>query len=636
MFVCRACFTRAFTTLRTHKSATTLQPIFNSILSRRQRYATAPISVESPKQPPKRRPDRPSQRLRKWAATKQLQYLKDPLHIAEYVKKTLDKDNYDEAALIVRKASKDTKVSVSWNHLIDYLLKKGRLHAALKLFNEMKKRAQLPNAQTYTIIFRGCANSPHPKLALAESMRLYQNMLSSGRIKPNVIHLNAVLQVCAKVRDIDSLFTIVRTANEGMRAPNNLTYTTVLNALRRSTEDKYEHVSADEINTGEIKKEVARTIELAKGVWEDVVSKWRAGSVVIDEELVCAMGRVLLMGNYHDVDSIEALVEQTMMISREKPTTSEDAKGVDDPAETGADPKLVTTASRHNKSKAPGLPSITHAPPGNNSLSMLLSAFEKTGKTSRAERYWGIFTKRYGVVPDAENWHRLFAVFRRGKNSANALSAVRNMPGELMVPKNFRSAMSTCLRDNLNRSSFNHATQILEIMLEKLRIPDLITLRTYLRVAYANRRLFIEQSKGNYDEAMRAYGKQLAAALDNLWKPYRIAAKHCVYNKTGPHSKAEVVALARKMITTYDRLIFNDMVPPAVAEKMKPTRNNLNRFVVAHFEELKKEASNPNEGKEEKEANEEDGDDEDEGNDFFEQMRQRRVPVGKRTTTEGW
>jgi pentatricopeptide repeat protein len=74
-----------------------------------------------------------------WAARKELDYLKDPLHIANRVRKALDKDDFEHAALITRKASKDTAVAVSWNHLIDYQLKRNNIHGALKLYNEVSR-----------------------------------------------------------------------------------------------------------------------------------------------------------------------------------------------------------------------------------------------------------------------------------------------------------------------------------------------------------------------------------------------------------------------------------------------------------------------------------------------------------------
>jgi hypothetical protein len=73
------------------------------------------------------------------------------LHIANHIRKTLDKGNFEEAVLIARKASKDTKVAVSWNHLIDYQMSHHRLHAALKLYNEVSRSSPQQTRATIRI-----------------------------------------------------------------------------------------------------------------------------------------------------------------------------------------------------------------------------------------------------------------------------------------------------------------------------------------------------------------------------------------------------------------------------------------------------------------------------------------------------
>ncbi|KAI6092638.1 hypothetical protein F4821DRAFT_224529 [Hypoxylon rubiginosum] len=632
MFTCKACLRRAFASLinpspRPYRTSTIPRPIYVSTQSRRHKttYAEAGAPVETTKQDEAPGKDLKLQRVSQsqdWAAQKQLQYLKDPLYIAQHVSKTLEKDNFEEAALVTRKASRNTKVIVSWNHLIDYQLRHDKLHAGIKLYNEMKKRAQLPNAQTFTIIFRGMAKSSHPKLAVSEAVKIYNTMLTStSRMKPNTIHMNAVLQVCAKAQDIDSMFSIAATANDGLRAPNNLTYTTILNALQASV-NKPDYRSLQDF---EVTKAKTRVIQQAKAVWQEVISKWRAGSVIIDEELVCAMGRVLLLGDYYDADSLEALVEQTMMIPRDdkvealqlkSPKDTESLKGTNI-----AVPPPVKAVSQ--KIQAPGAPAIGHALPGNNSLSMILLALERTGKTTKIQKYWDIFTKERNVVPDADNWHQLIKVLRRGKNSLKTVSYLRDMPAKLMVPKNFRTAMSTCIRDNLNRSSFDHATEVLEIMQAKLRLPDMQVLQQYLRVAYANKRHFVEQSKDE-QAGMMAWGKQIATALDNIWKPYMIMSRHC--ENDGPESdlKQQLIALARKMIAAYDRVIFSKIVPPEVEEQIKPKRSGLNRVVVRHFEQMR-----------EIDPHFRLKDEEDEGEDFTKQFRQRHHKSEKRPAAEG-
>lgn len=52
-------------------------------------------------------------------------------------------------------------------------------------------------------------------------------------VKPNIIHTNAVLKVCALARDMDALWGVAaKLPTKGFGAPDNLTYTTILNAIR--------------------------------------------------------------------------------------------------------------------------------------------------------------------------------------------------------------------------------------------------------------------------------------------------------------------------------------------------------------------------------------------------------------------
>jgi hypothetical protein len=68
---------------------------------------------------------------------KELRLLRDPLKLADNVRRKLQGDNFEEAQKLVRAASKDTQCVVSWNHLISWQLNKGSLNAALKTYNEV-------------------------------------------------------------------------------------------------------------------------------------------------------------------------------------------------------------------------------------------------------------------------------------------------------------------------------------------------------------------------------------------------------------------------------------------------------------------------------------------------------------------
>lgn len=79
---------------------------------------------------------------------RELQYLRDPLEVAAFVKQELAKGKAKEMLQLVRMASHSMQVVVSWNHIIDHFMKKStvstndgmKLHnvnEAMKTFNEV-------------------------------------------------------------------------------------------------------------------------------------------------------------------------------------------------------------------------------------------------------------------------------------------------------------------------------------------------------------------------------------------------------------------------------------------------------------------------------------------------------------------
>ncbi|KAI1823079.1 hypothetical protein F4861DRAFT_512293 [Xylaria intraflava] len=597
MFTCRACLRRSFDALygcgrpRNPKTSRyNVRPLTRSS----RRYATVatyPSSTDAtsrslvPSSAGSYGKKAPAVgRSVEWAARKELEYLKDPFHIANRVSNALKQDNLELAAQITRKASRDTNVTVSWNHLIDYHMQKGRLNTALKFYNEMKKRAQQPNAQTFTIIFRGCAKSQHPKLAVGEAVKLYQSMLSIGRIKPNTIHLNAVLQVCAKVEDLDSMFSILKSSENHLQSPNNLTYTTILNALRaKANKVPAENDGSESLTENELRKEKESAIRHAKAIWDEVISRWTAGSIFIDEELVCAMGRILLMGGYKDIDSIENLLQQTMFIPRQA------NKEIPQNNETKETSLVVAP-----RTMAPGAPANPYPTPGNNSLSLILEALQGTRKTSRAGKYWSLFTRKYYVVPDANNWNQYLKAVRQAKNSGRAAMIVQNMPADMIKNQHIRNAMKTCLQDNLNRSALSNATRILEVVGRVPWAPDVRTLRAYLQVGHAFKRSFDIEAKRDYAAAMASWAGQMAGALEKLFGAYQsLVKKSNLYSDNSEDlgrieaEKAEILALERKMCAAYDILISQhaDILGHTQLSKMKLRHAGLTRLINTHLDE---------------------------------------------------
>lgn len=68
---------------------------------------------------------------------RELRHLTDPLELANFVKKELNKDKVEEMLQLVRMASHSMQCIVGWNHIIDYYLARGRVAHALKVYNDV-------------------------------------------------------------------------------------------------------------------------------------------------------------------------------------------------------------------------------------------------------------------------------------------------------------------------------------------------------------------------------------------------------------------------------------------------------------------------------------------------------------------
>lgn len=386
----------------------------------------------------------------------------------------------------------------------------------------MKKRQQVPNARTYTIIFRGCARSIHPKLAVAEAVRIYNFMVHYGAQKPNTIHMNAVLEVCARAHDLDSMLTVFATANNNLRAPDALTYTIILNTLR------HEATKADKglgLVDSEVKQAISGHIDRARALWTDVVARWKDGKVLIDERLVCAMGRLLALGDYHSNDSVLDLLEQTMKMPRLDKTSGKlpagggEAEGArksranaeSDVATPQQSSQLEAPDTRNmgpiaRRELAASKPAGIYAKPDSNTLSLIMTVLAKTRKTSLAPRYWDYFTQVLGVKPDKDNYGRYFKALSIGHASAQAAKLVSEMPAELLNHVTFRTAFGVCIQDALNPNAFENACKIFDIMVTKVRYPDPLTMRLFLHTARNAQASLLK--KAIKDEARKAEARK--------------------------------------------------------------------------------------------------------------------------------
>lgn len=67
----------------------------------------------------------------------ELRWLKDMRKFGDHTLKLLQKDDFRKAYELVKLASKKFDCTVSWNHLINYEMSKGRVANAVNLFNDV-------------------------------------------------------------------------------------------------------------------------------------------------------------------------------------------------------------------------------------------------------------------------------------------------------------------------------------------------------------------------------------------------------------------------------------------------------------------------------------------------------------------
>ncbi|KAL2068272.1 hypothetical protein VTL71DRAFT_16370 [Oculimacula yallundae] len=535
---------------------------------------------------------------------KHLTYLNDPLKLADFVRQTLRRDEFEFAQEIVRAASKNTMCVVSWNHLVEWQLSRGKMNAAISTYNEMKKRAQVPDAYTYTILFRGCAEHKDSGVALPKVMDIYNSMLDEkSPIKPNTIHMNCVLKMCARADNMDALFGIAgQFSRHGLTAPNNLSFTIILNALRMNAVG----AARGDLSPMEKRARIRQSIARSRDVWADIIERWRKGDMWIDEELVSTMGRLLLVGEDADKDDVFSLIEQTMNIPRQVPKLGTPDRARIEPAKQhesmqapqqteetsttvlNADGEEVPSASGPRfsvieapKTKEDGI--AMYAKPGQNSLSLLLQAALDLRLKAPATAYWTIFTSHHLVQPDSANYHAYLRILRMSRASTELLSILSLMSSHDIETKTFRLSMSTCFRDKKNPNSFGNAEKVLDLMTKHLLLPDPQSLEHYLEIA-------IDCPSKATSKIQNAQGQQILHALSRLHPSFLALKSALQFNgsSTAPGNRSSheqtqlsesVTQLASGMIRAFDLLMYRALVPREMHGELTKERSKLSAFV---------------------------------------------------------
>jgi len=484
----------------------------------------------------------------------------------------------------------------------------------------MKKRAQFPDGHTYTILFRGCAEHKDTSHALEKVISIYRTMLlDKSKIKPSTIHVNAVLKMCARAGDINSMVTIAaEMPDHGPGSPDTLTYTTLLNALRMDAVTTLR----DSLTPMQKRMNARKAILSGRHIWKDLTKRWAKGYLWIDEELVCAMGRLLAVGEAQDKDDVFHMIEQTMNIPRQvgpigtadiDPSSAEEANNSQiaaplvplmPPDGDYAESESQIEAFKHIPMEASAPRSGLYAKPGRNTLSLVLMALLNSrrgqGATVKgpASKYWNIITNDFRIIPDRENFLAYLRILRAARSSTETIELLGSMPLKDMDHSTFRIAMSCCQRDKKNHNAFANAGKILDYMQQTTGVPDVKVCEAYLDVAVYS------EAGGNWSNAKdaaaiatakAAKGKQILRALDRLHPhftnlrsllaygdPAPIKERSSKYKPQDPSIQEAIIGLTRRMISAIDILIYQSLVPQTLHSELAGKKAMLTQLVTRY------------------------------------------------------
>lgn len=449
---------------------------------------------------------------------------------------------------------------------------------------QMKKRAQFPDSHTYVILLRGLSEPPVAADTLGKALAIYHSLgAENSRVKPTTIHTNAALRVCARANDMDSLWGIAsKIPEKGPGAADTYTYTTILNAIR-------EHALLEggtRKDDSEVAALRATAVQQGRRIWGDIVGRWRSGDIAVNEEMVCAMGRLLLIGlQPRDWDDVLSLIEQTMGIPRLVPKLGSKMRmtsmnlPIRMPAEMKKDRKDITEGEEPESEfdqelllDSRGKPSVTLVKPGNNSFSLLLEACKLAHAFRTSYEYWDLLTNEstYALRPDMDNIHTFMRILRQTRASGRTLDLVKEtIPAYGWKPhrKTFRIAMSACSRDRNNPNVMDHANQLFELMEHYQMEPDPVTLTQYLELA-----LYTQN------------GAIISQVIDRLQNPITKIRSMISFGtfssgKTKATTIQDVLALMKTIMGAIDQLIQKKLIPQDQVQGWIQRRAKLNAFV---------------------------------------------------------
>ena len=450
----------------------------------------------------------------------------------------------------------------------------------------MKKRGKKPNSQTYTIMLKGFSfvDKSQERRPVEQALKVYRSLFAANSpVKLNIIHTNAMLDVCTRQGNMDMMWRIVgEMPEEGPTAPDPYTYTIVLRGIVSQSRADVERLERKEQPPEKIAKRRADAIVEAKRVWADVIHQWTHGRLELDGIIVRMFAEVLLEGStnmdcydalavYHQTFGIPIMVRrprvqmpdagmgsgQTHEKEKEDvPFVDEAGREIEVKEESEEQDEEIEMEKKEKDDEGwqdeidfeklfdpvvTETSTVKHLPVTNRELTTILDACMTMSQGIRAGKaYWEHLTKKNETgerltEPDKVSCHQYLRLLRVSRSSRAVVEVIRDfmVPGGMVQSKTFNIAFSCLLRDRKNMGILRHANDLLELMDRSLLMPDFRALSSYhhlIHVLSDNPQLLLSMYDLITDEAAKKKAQQqrgiIAQGQDLIFQLKVNAATH--------------------------------------------------------------------------------------------------------------
>ncbi|KAK1148620.1 hypothetical protein N8T08_008505 [Aspergillus melleus] len=453
----------------------------------------------------------------------ELDWLSDRMSLANRVKRILSQGKVAFAAEMVRMATRrGLESTAAWNHLFEYCFRKNSARSAFRFYNDMKKRGVRPSEVTYTTMLSGLSNSKStPDIdPVKTALNIYRSISSANSgVELSIIHSNAMLTVCARHGDMDTLWGVASELPEnGPTSPGPVTYSIILRAILNAMVWDVEKMAPKNANSISARKE--QGVTEAKRVWADIIYRWKKGDLQIDSQMVNSMTRVLMEGpgEYSSYEVLLLLNQTTglpILAKAPQKVAYKKSQGVQKHANQGdqelEDVPFVDESELYRppqetleeeeageageaESEEENLDDVfkpfpfastgvSPLPVGNRELYRALEASAAlTQGLGAAKAYWKHITKDMGLKPESTPIHAYLQILQGARSSRAAVDLMRDevLPSGLVESDMFVTAMKSCRRDINNMNVVTHANELLGLMDQAFPIPNTVAIDVYM------------------------------------------------------------------------------------------------------------------------------------------------------------